>query len=66
MSEGQGFLVKVFREAGSMTVASEGFFAFFESGGELPSVCPMYVLLQSGQVILYTPDSENLSGAGCL
>jgi len=37
VSEGVGFLVKVFREAGSMTVASEGFFVFFESGGELPT-----------------------------
>ena len=35
VSEGEGFLVKVFREAGSMTVASEGFFVFLESGGEL-------------------------------
>ena len=29
-------------------------------------VCPMYALLQSGQVSLYTPDSENLSEGGCL
>jgi len=36
VSEVEGFLVKVFREAGSMTVASEGFFVFFESGGKLP------------------------------
>ena len=28
--------------------------------------CPMYALLQLGQVSLYTPDSEYLSGAGCL
>jgi len=34
VSEGVGFLVKVFREAGSMTVASEGFFVFFESSGK--------------------------------
>jgi hypothetical protein len=27
-------------------------------------VCPTYALLQSGQVSLYTPDSENLSGIG--
>ena len=27
-------------------------------------VCPTYALLQSGQVSLYTPDNENLSGAG--
>ena len=26
-------------------------------------VCPTYALLQSGQVSLYTPDNENLSGA---
>ena len=26
----------------------------------------MYALLQSGQVTLYTPDSENLLGVGCL
>ena len=35
MSEGVGFIVKMFRETGSMTVASEGFFSFFELGGEL-------------------------------
>ena len=29
-------------------------------------VCPTYTLLQSGQVSLYTPDSENLSGLGFL
>ena len=29
-------------------------------------VCLMYALLQSGQVSLYAPVSENLSGAGCL
>ena len=27
---------------------------------------PTYALLQSGQVSLYTPDSENLSGVGFL
>ena len=37
VSEGVGFLVEVFREAGSMTVASEDFFVFFELGGELPT-----------------------------
>ena len=30
------------------------------------SICPTYALLQSGQVSLYTPDSENLSGVGFL
>ena len=29
-------------------------------------VCLMYALLQSGQISLYTPDSENISGAGFL
>ena len=29
-------------------------------------VCPTYALLHSGQVSLYTPDSENLSGLGFL
>ena len=29
-------------------------------------VCPTYALLQSGQVNLYTPDSEILSGVGFL
>jgi len=29
-------------------------------------VCPMYALWQSGQVSLYTPDPENLSGWVCL
>ena len=32
----------------------------------LHPVCPMYALLQSGQVSLYTPDSENLSEAECV
>ena len=30
--------------------------------GKLLSVCPTYSLLQSRQVGLYTPDSENVSG----
>jgi len=29
-------------------------------------VCPTNALWQSGQVSLYTPNRENLSGAGCL
>jgi len=37
VSEGVGFIVEMFCETGSVTVASEGFFVFFESGGELPT-----------------------------
>jgi len=35
VSEGLGFIVEMFRETRSMTVTSEGFFMFFETGGEL-------------------------------
>jgi len=40
-------------------------FSLYRVAKQLP-VCPMYVLLQSEQVNLYTPDNDNLSGVGFL
>ena len=37
VSEGVGFVVEMFRETRSITVASEGVFVLFETGGELPT-----------------------------
>jgi len=37
VSEGVGFLIKVFRKAGIMRMATEGFFVFLEPGGKLPT-----------------------------
>jgi len=47
-------------------VASEAFSCSLKRVATSLPVCPMYALLQSGQVSLYNPDSENLPGGGCL
>ena len=64
--EGVSFFVKVLHETGCVAIISEGFLVLLVSRGKCLPVCPTYALLQLGQVSLYTPDSENLSGVGFL
>ena len=63
-AEGVHFLIKVFCKTGCVAIASECFFVLCEPCAKRIPVCPTYALLQLGQVSLYTPDSENLSGDG--
>ena len=61
-AKGVCFLIKVFREAGCVAIVSECFFVLFVPCGEASSSLSDIRLLQLGQVSLYTPDNENLSG----
>ena len=63
-AEGVSFFIKVFSEAGIVEIVSECHLVLFETSGEESPVCPTYALWHSGQMSLYTPDSENLSGVG--
>jgi len=65
-AEGVSFFIKVLCETGCVVIVSEGFFVLLEPHGKALPVCPTYALLQSGQVSLYIPDSENLLGVGFL
>jgi len=61
-----GFFYKVLCKIGGSDVVAPCCLVFFVAGGELSSVCPTYVLWQSGQVSLYTPDREYLPCARSL
>ena len=66
-AKGVSFFIKVFCETGCVAIASECFLVLLEPRSEAPSsLSDTYALLQSRQVSLYTPDSENLSGVGFL
>jgi len=65
-AEGVSFFIKVFRETGCVVLFRKTVTRSLYRVAKRRPVCPTYVLLQSGQVSLYTPDSENLSGVGFL
>jgi len=65
-AEGVSFFIKVFRENGVWLLFLKAFSCFLNRVAKHLPVCLTYALLQSGQVSLYNPDSENLSGVGFL
>jgi len=65
VTEGMCFFIKVFCENGCVAIGTEGSFVLIvlynEASFGLSNIC---LFLQSGQLSLYTPDNENLSGGG--
>jgi len=55
------FFYKMLCKIGGSAVVAPCCHLFFVAGGELFPVCPIYVLWQSVQVSLYTPDGEYMS-----
>ena len=65
-AKGVSFFVKVFTKLDVWLLFLKAFScSLYRVAKRLPD-CPTYVLLQLGQVSLYTPNSENLSGVGFL